>query len=583
MRADSTTRSPDPLATGAYRLREMIAMFTQRALDARISRRLVLAGAVAGGASLLLRPLTRWAWAAPPAGANYIISKQGDLYVASRPGPSPSPSPSPTTFTFSPDADARIAEATPDTNFGTSTTLDADNAADPDKESYLRFTVTGTSGTIQSAKLRLFVSNGSANGPAIYSTDNTWTETGITWNNRPPRTSGATDNKGAVAAGGYVEWDVTSLVNGNGTYNFVLAADSSDALIANSRNNSSNRPELVVTTSGSPSQGPSLSPTDEVVTSSTSLKTVMTAIRASNTWYHFTAGTFDYGTISSSSDKMKFVGLAGMTFTGEGMGSTILQNNGGSLAADTEVFDMVRCNGTAIRDMTIRARGTQRESSDAVDFDNSSNCLIERVKVDVCERGDGIVFDGKDANATAQSNIIRNCIVTGARYSGIQFWAVENSEISNCTLDGNGAGTGGSGIWISKASASAAQLNKKSRANKVTGGSMSNNYGFGIRIQSSDECVVDGVRANNNGRAGSGRAGVRITTINGITADRNQILNSTCTDTQATKTQSYGVHIGPAIPTEANGTVVRGCNLAGNRSTSLRDNGTGTIDENNIK
>jgi parallel beta-helix repeat protein len=319
-------------------------------------------------------------------------------------------------------------------------------------------------------------------------------------------------------------------------------------------------------------------PTGEVVVSSTSLKAVMDGIKAANTWFHFTAGTFDYGTIASTTARMRFTDLSGMTFTGEGIDVTILQNNGGTLAADTEVFDMVRCSGTTIRDMTVRARGSRRESSDAIDFDNSSNCLIRRVKIDVCERGDGIVFDGKDVNATAQSNVIRDCIVVNAQFSGIQFWAVENSRIINCTLEANL----GSGVWISKASTSAAQPNKKSRGNRVSGGSMSSNYGWGVRLQSSDDNVIELVQANNNGRGGSGRAGVRITTLDGVSADRNIVRDSTCTDTQAIKTQSYGVHIGPAVPSEANRTQVLRNYLAGNGSSGLLDGGVRTSARDNV-
>jgi hypothetical protein len=40
-------------------------------------------------------------------------------------------------------------------NSGTSTSLRVDGASDPDVESYLRFSVAGVSGTVQSARLRV--------------------------------------------------------------------------------------------------------------------------------------------------------------------------------------------------------------------------------------------------------------------------------------------------------------------------------------------------------------------------------------------------------------------------------------------
>ncbi|HEY8059380.1 MAG TPA: hypothetical protein VID94_11535, partial [Acidimicrobiales bacterium] len=57
-----------------------------------------------------------------------------------------------------PVADSRVLQASPTVNTGTASRLDVDN---PGEQSYLRFTVTGVTGTVQSAKLRLFVRNSS--------------------------------------------------------------------------------------------------------------------------------------------------------------------------------------------------------------------------------------------------------------------------------------------------------------------------------------------------------------------------------------------------------------------------------------
>ncbi len=90
------------------------------------------------------------------------------------------------TLTFTSEADAQVEENNPDTNAGTSSALDVTNANNRSLESYIRFTVSGTSGTVQSALLRVYSTTDSTrNGPAVYATGSTWTETGITWNNRP--------------------------------------------------------------------------------------------------------------------------------------------------------------------------------------------------------------------------------------------------------------------------------------------------------------------------------------------------------------------------------------------------------------
>ncbi len=150
------------------------------------------------------------------------------------------------------EADSRVPETKPDVNFGKDTILYVDGGTeDPDIESYIRFTVTGISGAVSSTKLRVYVTDPTRNGPVLYTTINDWTETGITWNNRPARTSGALDDKGELATNSWVDYDVTQIVTGNGTYSFILATDAADILGLSSREGS-NAPQLVVTVAVSP-------------------------------------------------------------------------------------------------------------------------------------------------------------------------------------------------------------------------------------------------------------------------------------------------------------------------------------------
>ncbi len=154
------------------------------------------------------------------------------------------------TLMFTSLADARVAEASPTTNYGTATTLPVDGGAGAVQTSYIRFTTSGISGSIQNVKLRVFCStNGTVNGPAAYLADNNWIESGtggITWNTKPALLSGAFDNKGTIATNTWVEYDVTALVTGNGTYTFGLVADGTDGVTFSSREGASD-PQLVVT------------------------------------------------------------------------------------------------------------------------------------------------------------------------------------------------------------------------------------------------------------------------------------------------------------------------------------------------
>lgn len=155
-----------------------------------------------------------------------------------------------TTSTFSPDADAYVLGASPTGNFGTAVALLADNS--PQEQSYVRFIVSGTSGVVTDAKLRLFVTNKTTDGPAVHLASSSWTEADITWSNRPEPTGAASDDKGSVPSDAYVELNVTPLVSGDGTYTFAIVATSSDGIDMLSREAMSNPPQLVVTWGGTP-------------------------------------------------------------------------------------------------------------------------------------------------------------------------------------------------------------------------------------------------------------------------------------------------------------------------------------------
>lgn len=167
-----------------------------------------------------------------------------------------------TLLLFSADADAQVNESNPTDNYGNSTFLQVDGASDPDVESFIRFTVMGLSGGVQNARLRVYdTTNASTNGPAVYATETSWTETGITWQTRPARLSEALDNKGSISTNTWVEYDVTAWVKGNGAVSFVLAADSNDAATFSSRQGSQ-PPQLIIT----PADGPTVTPETTTVT-----------------------------------------------------------------------------------------------------------------------------------------------------------------------------------------------------------------------------------------------------------------------------------------------------------------------------
>lgn len=139
-------------------------------------------------------------------------------------------------LTFAVVADARVKQASPAANYGALSYLSVDGAPDPVEESYLRFNVSGVNGQVQNAKLRVYVTaNATNNGPAVYLASNSWTESTLTWNTRPSLSSGPADNKGVLTPNTWVEYDVTSLLSGDGAYTFALIADSTDGAEFSSR------------------------------------------------------------------------------------------------------------------------------------------------------------------------------------------------------------------------------------------------------------------------------------------------------------------------------------------------------------
>jgi hypothetical protein len=130
------------------------------------------------------------------------------------------------------------------TNYGTLTTLRIDGS--PIVRSYLRFSVQGLSGTVTRATLRIFANSAASAGCVANGvSDNTWTETGINYNNAPPLGS-ALGSSGPITAGTWISMDVTVYIAGNGTYNLALTTPGSTAVSLASHESGANAPQLII-------------------------------------------------------------------------------------------------------------------------------------------------------------------------------------------------------------------------------------------------------------------------------------------------------------------------------------------------
>ena len=165
------------------------------------------------------------------------------------------PPPGGGTSTFTPTADAHVKSTSPTANYGTLTTMQLrEEAAGVTYRDYLKFNVTGLSGTVSAVKLRLFITDVSPDSGTVYRvSDTSWGETSIIWNNAPTLGSSVGSAGATTTAGTWVEITLDpSAVSGNGLVSFGIKTTSTNSSIFSSKEGT-NPPQLLVTTGGPPS------------------------------------------------------------------------------------------------------------------------------------------------------------------------------------------------------------------------------------------------------------------------------------------------------------------------------------------
>jgi flagellar hook capping protein FlgD/IPT/TIG domain-containing protein/alginate lyase len=151
---------------------------------------------------------------------------------------------------FLPTDDAEVSSAKPTSNLGSKSTLGI-RSTDPTRNSYLKFDVTGLAGSVLSAKVRVHSTQQGGGGGRIHLVSNNyrgttipWRETGLMWINAPI-ISGAPLNQQSGGSRSWVEFDVRSVVVGNGIYSFGLSSSLQDDGGYRSKEGS-DPPELVI-------------------------------------------------------------------------------------------------------------------------------------------------------------------------------------------------------------------------------------------------------------------------------------------------------------------------------------------------
>ena len=184
-------------------------------------------------------------------------------------GPVFTVTPGPSQVVFIPTDDTRVDSADKTQNFGSSTYLRVKSIS-ATHYSYLKFNVTGVSGTVQSAKIRLYCTDPSDDGGSIFTVSNNypgtttpWLESGVTWNNAPTIGGTPLDQKGAVALNTWVEFTVTPAISGNGIYSFGITSGSPNSVYYSS-SEGTHPPELVVLVSSGAAPPANLAPSTVV-------------------------------------------------------------------------------------------------------------------------------------------------------------------------------------------------------------------------------------------------------------------------------------------------------------------------------
>ncbi len=152
------------------------------------------------------------------------------------------------TLTFTPTDDAFVRSNHPDENNGSLDTLRSWKGGGQ-TNSFLKFSVSGVTGAVSSAKLRLYVVQQSPSAGNVFPVaDTSWAEGTITWATSPTIGSTRIGQGGPASLGTWIEIDLGSAISGNGTVSLALVGASNTAAWLSSREGA-NPPQLVLTQS----------------------------------------------------------------------------------------------------------------------------------------------------------------------------------------------------------------------------------------------------------------------------------------------------------------------------------------------
>src|SRR3954452_23181350 len=157
-----------------------------------------------------------------------------------------------TAATFTPSDDAFATTADPGTAYGTGQWVRVGSGS-ATRVTYVKFTVSGLTGSIAKATLRLYNVTGGSGLSTHPVSSNAWSEATLTWNNQPGYSSAITSQATSFPTNTWVAVDVTPLITGNGTFTIAVTSQSTTPIDFDAKENgAANAPQLVITTAAGP-------------------------------------------------------------------------------------------------------------------------------------------------------------------------------------------------------------------------------------------------------------------------------------------------------------------------------------------
>lgn len=409
------------------------------------------------------------------------------------------------TITLNPTDDAFVNANQPTTNFGTATTLRMKQSS-PITNSYLKFVVSGVSGPIQSAKIRMTVTVASSSGGSIYSVSNNylgtstpWIETGLNYNNAPAISGTPWDTEGSVTVGQVVELDVTPAITGNGTFSFGLK-NSSTTTVQYSSEEGATKPQLVIQTGAT---FPNLSINDVTVTEG-NVGNVNATFTASLSAPSSQVVTVSYstadGTASAGSDYVSASGIVSFPI-GTTTQSVTISVIGDAVVESNETFAINLSNSTnaTIADAQGQATITDDDAV-TITLNSTDDAYVNanqpttnfgtqttlRMRLSSPIINSYLKFTVNGVSGTVLSAKLR-MTVTVASSSGGSIYSVSNNYLGTSTpwietgLNYNNAPTISGTPWDSEGSVIVGQVVEFDVTSAITGNGM---FSFGLKNSS---------------------------------------------------------------------------------------------------